>query len=245
MKKIFAIIAATLVAFTVNAQISSSTSRIINTTIEQEQYEITYSKIYNRIYVGGLMSFVNGGDVEGMKKLTDSGLGKFEIGWTIGLPVSNKIPLYVEAGLNASSPGFSHEVDDDPWCTSDLKVDFLRCAVPVNITYRHSLGNRMFISPYAGVQLSIADFGYHRDYGGDGNDVFLDTDANLRFGCQVGVNFDYKWLHVGLAWNHFFEKGNLSNYYNSDLDEDRKFSVSDIRLRVGVTLAKRHKERIK
>lgn len=239
-RRLFTMIAVSIMTLSSYAQIVSSTSRTINTTFEQEKYEVSYSRVYNRIYAGfGLGMASVSGEVYNEKFSTPTltGPGSVEVGWNIGLPLLKTTDLFLETGLNLNYRFLEGDVD---FMDTDAHIGAYGATVevPVNLTYRFNIGRRMFVSPYAGMSVGFSTL-TESDFGSWDN-----WRANPFFtGLQFGVNFDLKHFYIGVGWYK-----NLTNLMDDDnskgYSETFKMGYSDIRLRVGYTFSKKTKKRI-
>lgn len=238
------------------AQIGSSTNHTIQTTVEEEIYEVTYNRIYNRIYGGYGSGF---SDVCGnyMNKPLNApslnGVFLGEGGWTIGIPISKEKDLYIETGLN-----FNYK-DDEVGILYEEEFIGLSAAtfeIPVNLTYRFNMGNRIFISPYLGCYISpVAP----RVKFSDENTTWESDEFQFSIwgGFTAGLNIDFKKLYVGICWeqnmvseklfndSHFYDEStNMLVSYN-DIYSNMKFKYKgDFRIRIGITLQRCQKRRI-
>lgn len=244
-RRLFTVIAASVLALSSYAQIGSSTSRTIQTHVQQEKYEISYARRYNRLYAGfGIGKASEIGECKNEPFTSSiSGPGCLEFGWTIGFPLLKKADLFLETGLDFT-PKFLEGVASDE---TEIDVVGTLFEIPINLTYRLNVGNRNFISPYAGLSVGInpwLDLRVDDSRGGYGNY----DGPPLYAGLQLGVNFDIKRFHLGFGWYK-----NLSNLmceeYNgyweyTGIKDEPKMKYSDIRFRIGYTFSRKVKKRI-
>lgn len=245
--RLFTVIAASVMALSSYAQIGSSTSRTIQTHVQQEKYEISYARRYNRLYAGlgiGMASVSGEYKNESFTTPTISAPGCLEFGWTIGFPLLKTTDLFLETGLDFAPRFFEGDASDD----THVELYGVTLGIPVNLTYRFNIGNRRFISPYAGLSLGVSpcesDFDDTHDRGGGEWECIS---SSLYTGLQLGVNFDLKHLHLGIGWyknlsNLMCDIDDTSNTYN--YGKDPKMKYSDIRFRIGYTFSRKVKKRI-
>lgn len=203
MKKKLFILVGLLMTVCANAQLSRSESVQLHTQVQE--YDVVRSKNYHRIYLGYLNRWIDMSkrrfdDENVVPSQSISGLGA-SIGWTVGMPVSKTLPLYIETGFRFGQAFGDKEGDKNGYeYYTDMESYFL--SVPVNITYRYKIGERMFVAPYAGFYLG----GYvHEKIGLDVSEwEFGQYDAIPDFGMQLGVNLDLKWFHLGVNWQPSF-----------------------------------------
>lgn len=244
-RRLFTLIAASVLALSSYAQIGSSTSRTIQTHVVQTQYEISYARRYNRIYVGsgiGMASVSGEYEKKSFSTPTLVGPSRCELGWTIGFPISKATDLFFETGLD-----LYFRAMECPWEDISFSSDVTVFEIPLNLTYRFDINNKKFISPYAG--LSVGFYAWNGMYFYDTHDRGggrWDNDASsLLAVLQLGVNFDLKHLHLGLGWyknvtNPLWDGTHNVQGYGSD----PKMKYSDVRLRIGYIFNRKIRKRI-
>lgn len=70
----------------------------------------------------------------------------FRVGYARGINLKSTLPLYIEVGGQLVYGYNSYRAE---------KYDYIRLAIPVNVTYRFSVGDNWKIAPYAGLALGI------------------------------------------------------------------------------------------
>ena len=214
MKKIFALMAVCTMVFAANAQIVSSNSRVLTITKEKVP-----SRNYSRLFVAyAPLSF--SGDA-GKDADAISGVA---LGWIKGSSISKEIPLYLEWGLYAKYNSKSEEDSrSDGWggtYTEKNSVKYFSATVPFSLAYKYDIPGAEGVSliPYLGLHARVNIIGEDK-YETSGSstestrDHFDSTEiegykidgANrFQFGWQIGVGFNYKALHLGLAYSAEF-----------------------------------------
>lgn len=182
MKKLSFVLTVALMAIatTASAQFANSGKKTTKVSTNTENYN-RFVAAYNSF------SLSTEGD-----SLDLTGLS---VGWTKGISIAEKMPLYVETGLHVMY-AFGSEYGFD--------YSYLGVNVPVLLTYKITLHETMSILPYAGLNLRGNILGEESE-DGDKYDFFDDYDAK-RFGvgASLGVNFDFKSLSVGLGYTFDF-----------------------------------------
>jgi len=154
MKKIFILLTVALSSLGITAQENVSNENVeVNTTKPAEN---PY-KPYSRLYAGYSPVFISEGSYHSAGTETVHG---GIVGWTYGVSLTRKCPLYLEFGFAMSLNG-RHRIIVERW-DDDIRgknikagemgynYTLLRLAVPFNLTYRFSLSNNFMIAPYAG-----------------------------------------------------------------------------------------------
>lgn len=238
---ILTLASAITVALSANAQIGSSTSRTIKTHVEQEKYEISYSKTYFRFTIGGgpAITYVGGKSNGESFKNSSGGLGSVNGSLVVGWPTKVE-NLYLEAGLGiqtyfgtAESNYFKYEIED-----------FGTFEIPFNATYKIKAGDNIFIAPYAGCHfaLNINDDTHLNMKKPETG--YAERASDVGAGIQLGVNVEYKKFHVGLGWHKTFANYSKDSGLGGPHLEDTSTGVSDINIHVGYTFKKKKKVRI-
>lgn len=185
MKKIFTLAAIALIAATTQAQIVSSNSTKI-TTIQTEKVK-KESNDYNRLYFGyANMSFH--GDAEDIDVLHG-----FSLGYAHASNLVKQLPLYLEYGGEIV---FNKNEYDKAFALD----------IPVNLTYKVASDKGFYVAPYAGIAFRFNIIGKEEGYYDDDDDIdwFDDMDfKRFQFGGQIGVNFGYKALNLGIGYRMF------------------------------------------
>lgn len=150
MKKF--LILCSLVIWNLGANAQETDAEQTNVTnVVQNQY-----KPYSRLYVGYSPVFFSQNSYHSAGTETEHG---GIVGWTYGISLTKKCPLYLEFGF-VMSLNWERE-SDEFWFDNDKgknvkaaeigsKYTLLRLAIPFNLTYRFSVSNNFVIAPYVG-----------------------------------------------------------------------------------------------
>ena len=153
MKKIFILLTVALSSLGIAAQENVSNENVeVNTTKPTEN---PY-KPYSRLYVGYSPVFFSESSYHSAGTETVHG---GIVGWTYGVSLTRKCPLYLEFGFAMSLNGrrnieefWADDIRGKNIKAGEIgsKYTLLRLAVPFNLTYRFSLSKKIMIAPYAG-----------------------------------------------------------------------------------------------
>ena len=113
----------------------------------------------------------------------------FRVGYARGINLKSTLPLYIEVGGQFVYGYNSYRAE---------KYDYIRLAIPVNVTYRFSVGDNWKIAPYAGLALGINCLAQERETSTSLFD-FRDT-SRVQATWQAGCNFTFKKLLLGLEY---------------------------------------------
>lgn len=218
MKKILVLFVGLFMTVCANAQLSRSVSEQLHTHLEEYEYVPTGK--YNRFYIGYKSKTTN---IE-MNELEDLSVKNpgFMFGWTHGRPLSiGSLPLSWEIGVSAAI-GYDGGTSSYGEDYDDIESGFQGILVPLNLSYRLDLGNRLYVSPYIGVYAGYLDIWV---YNWDGESLDCCNDE-FDYGMKLGVNLDYKKVHVGLSWQPSFCS------FGSN-EEVKSASMHDINISVG------------
>lgn len=208
----FAALATTASAQFVNSGSSSSSvsSRFTSVTTDG----------WNRLYVSYNPSKLKT-DVDGVDDLDMKG---FTVGYLRGFSVTQKVPLYIEAGAAFQYRSYSDDYDDYGYDVSE-KVKVMSLNIPVHLLYRFNVTDDFSIEPFFGFDFRFNLSGklkYEASYGGqtdsedynlfdkdEMNDA-LGMDAFKRFqaGWHIGVNLSYKPVYFGVHYGKDFNEIN-------------------------------------
>ena len=151
----------------------------------------------------------------------------FTVGYTRGINLTHKLPLFLEVGAQMIYGGGSKD---------GLSVKQLRFAIPVNITYRFRINDNFKLSPYTGFALDLNAVGRY-NYQGYSGSLFdaialygYEGSANRVSGTwQIGLNANYKKFLVGLEYGL-----DMNNYVNANADSDYRASISQSHVALNV-----------
>lgn len=171
-----------------------------------------------------------------------------------GIHLTRRIPLFLETGLNFDfgTRKYSDSESDHGFTYSWKQTDtYFAMAVPVNMTYKFIFRNGFHIAPYAGFNFKFNIIGkstmkdeasYQGQTESESHSVnwFKSDEDNMgengaytrfQFGGQVGVNFGYKILNIGLGYQWDTP---LYNYTVNGAN--RKLNTGYFNVMVGVNL---------
>lgn len=161
-------------------------------------------------------------DAEGADDISFTG---FSLGYTKGFSIAKQIPLFIEAGINATYAFNTQDSEDndglehlkDQGYDMELKTTLFSLNIPVNLAYKFSLTNSdLSIVPYLGVNFrgniigkskyKLAD-GLGEDFPYDSEKEFWE-DFEEEFSKQDTNNFDKKetgskdatWKRFQMGW---------------------------------------------
>lgn len=165
---------------------------------------------YNRVNIGYNASLISC-SITRVDDYIPGALHGFTVGYTRGINLTHKLPLFLEVGAQMIYGGGSK---------NGLSVKQLRFAVPVNITYRFRINDDFKLSPYTGFALDVNAVERYNlgGYSGSLFDGFnyrgFAGSANRVSGTwQIGLNANYKKFLVGLEYGL-----DMNNYVNTNDD---------------------------
>lgn len=206
--KFFAVAAALAIAGTASAQFSNGggKSTMAGDYTGYNRFGISYD---NTSY--GFNKQAGGDD----NNFSTNGFG---LNYIHGFSLTQKLPLYLETGINANFNFSSTELDDDG--DETLKFQNINFQVPVNLTYRFAATEDFTIAPYLGLNLKLNIVGRERiEYDDDDDDddakwysVYSKKDMGgkdetwnrFQMGWHVGVGFQYKPIYLGVQYGTDF-----------------------------------------
>lgn len=193
-----------------------------------------------------------------VKNADDFDFKGLTFGYMKGISITNKIPLFVEAGAGLQFRTYKDEsdefelLDDGSTFFQKYRVNLFSINIPVNLVYKWQINDKLSLSPYFGLDFRINVVGKEKvdvefDWGTQETasieDELRETleeegyiyDSNLFDKDDMGK--DGKWKrfqagwHIGanLDYNHF----NVGIGYGSDFNEvfdKAKFSTTSIRV---------------
>lgn len=161
-------------------------------------------------------------DTEGADDLSFTG---FSFSYAKGFSIAKQIPLFVEAGINATYAFNTQDSEDndeleylkDEGYNMELKTTLFSLNIPVNLAYKFSLTNsNLSIVPYLGVNFrgNIIGKSKYKLADGLGEDSYYDSEKEFwedfeeEFGKQDTNNFDKKetgskdatWKRFQMGW---------------------------------------------
>lgn len=156
--------------------------------------------MYYGFRIGPAFSSVNSDDpsLDGGKWQTG-----LSIGALVGLPLSQSVPLYLEAGLQYTEKGGRKRLDSGKKMTYDLNY----IELPVVVKYIYPIDSHFTLQPFFGGYLAfgvggkIKNFEQREAFSSFSDDAFQRFDGGLRLGCGVGYDLFYMDLSydIGLS----------------------------------------------
>lgn len=161
-----------------------------------------YSDVYYGLRLGFGVSTVNSDS-----KVLDTNKSKtgLNVGFVIGVPLSDQAPIAFESGLYYTEKGGKSTYNGGKFT---YNLDYLE--VPLVLKYSFYTGEGFAIQPFAGGYLACGVAGKIKDYenreaygsfSGDDDDSFNRFDGGIRLGC--GASFQMLYLEacydIGLA----------------------------------------------
>lgn len=228
--KLFVLAAFLGLATSASAQFVNSGSSSSSASSTSSSFDFTSVKTdgWSRIYVSYLPSKMklDYDDADDMK------FKGFQVGWLKGFGLTQRLPLYMEAGAAIQYRSYKDE-ESDSYYDFSQKCNLLSLNIPVNLLYRFNITDDFSVSPYLGLDFRINLLGkikYEETYDGDtdswdGNlfdDDDMDNEAWKRFqaGWHIGVGVDYRIIHIAVEYGTDF----------NEIDEKSKFATPAITL---------------
>lgn len=182
MKKTVLAIMAFFVAFASEAQISSFTSKSINSHTTEEIVVVDKNPNYNRLSLNysSLKYYIDGDSSDSFDGV--------EFGWDHGYNVSKgkSLPLYLEFGIhaqyNSGDVELMHEKTEEN--------NHVEISLPLSVTYKF-MYNNLYAAPFVGFNLKSAPYD---DYVDDFDQKYF------QVGYQFGANFGYKALNFQIGY---------------------------------------------
>ena len=157
-------------------------------------------------------------DVEG----SDRVMG-IEVGCTKAFSISNKMPLFIETGLNAIwTFGELSKYEDSYYSYSySSSVSLFSVKVPINLVYKFDLNEKVSIMPFAGVYctgnisgtLTVEEDGVEYDF-----DMFDEDEGDCKrfqFGLNLGAKCKFNKITLGVGYG----------FDLNEIDEDCKVNT--------------------
>ena len=129
-----------------NANASASTSNKVVNSADTDGWQKIYAS-YNPMKI---VTDVSGAD--------DTNYTAFSLGYSKGFSIAKDLPLFVEAGVEATYAFNTMDKEDDKsldiYYEMERKTTYLSVNVPVSLAYKFSLSNKnISIVPYLGINL--------------------------------------------------------------------------------------------
>lgn len=228
--KLFVLAAFLGLATSASAQFVNSGSSNSSASSTSSSFDFTSVKTngWSRIYVSYLPSKMKL-DYDDADDFKFKG---FQVGWLKGFGLTQRLPLYMEAGAAIQYRSYKDE-ESDSYYDFSQKCNLLSLNIPVNLLYRFNIKDDFSISPYFGLDFRINLLGknkYEETYDGDTDswdvnlfdDDDMDNEAWKRFqaGWHIGVGFDYRIIHIAIEYGTDF----------NEIAEKSKFATTAITL---------------
>lgn len=228
--KLFVLAAFLGLATSASAQFVNSGSSNSSASSTSSSFDFTSVKTngWSRIYVSYLPSKMKL-DYDDADDFKFKG---FQVGWLKGFGLTQRLPLYMEAGAAIQYRSYKDE-ESDSYYDFSQKCNLLSLNIPVNLLYRFNIKDDFSISPYFGLDFRINLLGknkYEETYDGDTDswdvnlfdDDDMDNEAWKRFqaGWHIGVGLDYRIIHIAVEYGTDF----------NEIAEKSKFATTAITL---------------
>ena len=208
MKKLIILSFLVSMCLGINAQITSSQTSITRRTVISEPEQPKAFKGWNSIYVEYLPFKIN------KQSFTGAALN-----YSHAFSVTQKIPLYVEAGVGGQFSFYKKE---------QVKTHFVSAKLPVNVIYEYDIpGTSISLDPFVGMRLRVNIWGETEIEDYDSYDLFEDEGGHCErvqvgwhAGLKVRIN---KAFFVGAAYGTDF----------MDFSQDNK--INELAVSLGVT----------
>lgn len=160
--------------------------------------------MYYGFRIGPAFSFVNSDDPTLDGGDWQTGLS---VGALMGLPLSQNIPLYLEAGLQYTEKGGRKRITTTTGERKKMTYDLNYIEMPIVLKYIYPIDSHFTLQPFFGGYLSygiggkIKNFGTREAFSSFSDDAFQRFDGGLRVGCGVGFDLFYADLSydIGLS----------------------------------------------
>ena len=172
--------------------------------------------MYYGIRIGPAFSFVNSDDPELDGDDWHTGL---TVGALVGLPLSQSIPLYIEAGLQYTEKGGKQRRDSGKKKVYNLNY----IEMPIVVKYIYPVTEHITLHPFFGGYLAYGINGRIKDYEtrktcqSFSDSKFQRFDGGLRLGCGIGYDLFYVDLSYDIG---------LSNICHDNFDSSKNGSLS-------------------
>lgn len=162
-------------------------------------------KGYNRLSVAYDAEFYTGDAL--LKSITGNG---FNVMYNHGFGLSSKIPIFLEVGVGLGyNVGKNTQYEEGNY-EDKLQLSNLWLKVPVNVSYKVNLTDKISLLPYTGINFKVnalGDYKIEEYYKGEKEDedsysIFDDDMGGKRFqmGWQIGVGVNISKLYVGIQY---------------------------------------------
>lgn len=201
--------------FTTGGKSNSASTSSIQEAASYDQFGISYTNV----------KYTQSDDDMG----DDISTNGISLKYLHGFSVSNKLPIYVEAGLNLNFNFASIAIDNDYYkdiAEFSNKYQFAALAIPVNVAYRFNINETITIKPYLGLNFKINLLGRgkrdvkvldddYEDYFDEdyewasfySKDDMGDKDAvwnRFQMGWHIGADVQFNKFFIGLNYGTDF-----------------------------------------
>lgn len=146
----------------------------------------------------------------------------FSLGYSHAFPLSNSIPLLVEAGVGLQYSFYKEDLGEDYGISVEEKINMFSAKVPVHVLYDWQIPNSsVSIIPFAGLNMRFNisgklkyeeddDYGYGESYDAnlfDKDEMDGDQWKRFQIGWELGVKakFNNKFM-VGVSYGQDFSE---------------------------------------
>lgn len=206
ISKFFSVVALTIFAATASAQIEKNCDSYSRVSFGFQGTNFT------SIYDGNRVSF------------KDGNLKGFTAGYTKAINLTKAQPLFLEVGGNVNFGTWGKSESEEDYSYS-LRQNYLGLSIPINLTYKLSFSNGIYVAPYAGIHFDLGllyNMKETEKYDGksesttasmySSDDMGKDGTYNrFQMGYQAGVNLGYKFFNFGIGY-----KGSILPIYSQD-----------------------------
>lgn len=201
-------------------------SRTFNTVEKQK-------KGYNRISIAYDAEFFTGKALD--ESITGNG---FNFMYNHGFGLSNNIPIFLEVGVGMGyNNGWKTYYDDGTW-KEKLGLNNFWIKVPINVSYKVNLTDKISLLPYTGINFKInamadlkeKEYRNGDEYDSDSWSLFDEDMGGKRFqmGWQIGLGVNISKLYVGVQYG-------LDFMPIADYGDGYKVNTSNLAVSVGLT----------
>ena len=203
-KLILSLVMAMAVTATASAQFANAGGSSKSSKSGSKGGSILYNDTenYQRVYVG-----VNPLTIKtDAKDAKDVSLTSFGAGYTYGLNLTEKLPLFLEMGAN-----FAYGIGSEKTDYAKVNYSAMYVQVPVSVAYKLSfLDGKLGVTPFFGINFRVNILGQteskyeYRDDTVKSNwfskdDMGDDPYGRFQMGWQLGVGLNYKSIYLGVG----------------------------------------------
>ena len=180
-----------------------------------------------------------------VKDADDQSFTGLSLGYSHAFGLSQKLPLFLEAGLGLQYSFYSEEYTEYTSGDDKLKFNMFSAKVPVNLIYKFDLHNsNISLMPFLGAKLrfnfsakqklEIAEDPYEEDRGGESYELNLFDKEDMGSDKATWKRFQIGW-QIGLK-ARFADKFLVGVSYSNDFSEiAKKIKVGGFNIAIGYT----------